>query len=78
MSGLRRLYRVNEGATISGVSVDIELLIRLLEWAREEASSDVEIHLVAENIDALSDGGVPLGMDRYPEIMMGIGMQESD
>lgn len=34
------------------VMLSIPLFIRCLEWAREDAKSDVEIHLLVENVVA--------------------------
>lgn len=34
------------------VSMDVPLLIRLLEWAHEDAKTDIEIHIAVENMIA--------------------------
>lgn len=51
--------------------LDAPLLIRLLEFAREDASSDEELHRVASNILDLSSVGETLGMMDYEAIMGG-------
>lgn len=66
---LGRIFRLNESKAPRGISVDMELLIRLLEWSREEASSDVELHRLAENVESLSAGGKTLTMDDYEALM---------
>ena len=53
------------------VKLDVPLLIRLLEFAREDASSDEELHKVASNIIDLSSVGETLGMMDYEAIMGG-------
>jgi len=51
------------------VKLDIPLLLRLLEFAREDASSDEELHRVVSNITDLSSVGATLGMIDYEAIM---------
>jgi hypothetical protein len=49
------------------ISVDIPLLIRLLEWAREESNDDVELHEIATNLTNMQ--GKTLTMDDYYKIV---------
>ena len=49
------------------VTLDIPLLIRLLEYAREDASSDIDLHNVAENMIKM-DSHI-LTMDDYDSII---------
>ena len=51
------------------VTLDIPLLIRLLEYAREEADDDIIIHDVAERMINLSISGKTLSMDDYSSII---------
>jgi hypothetical protein len=51
------------------VSVDVPLFIRLLEYAREDAKTDMDLHDVAENIITLSASGKVLTMDDYSHII---------
>jgi len=51
------------------VSMDIPLLIRIMEYAREDAKTDMDLHNVAENLIALSKEGLTLGMDSYDSII---------
>jgi len=46
---------------------DVPFLIKLLEWAHEEAQSDEEIHTVVENMLALDKS--PITMDDYESII---------
>jgi len=55
------------------VKLDIPLFIRLLEYAREDATDDMDLHRIAENAIDLSRLGGILGMIDYPAI---IGSQE--
>ena len=51
------------------ISVDVPLFIRLLEYAREDAKTDMDLHNVAENIIDLSEEGEALTMDDYNAIV---------
>lgn len=54
---------------IDSVTVDIPLLIRLFEYAREDASSDMDLHRVTEKLTSLSQAGKMLTMDDYETIV---------
>jgi len=51
------------------IIVDVPLFIRLLEYAREDAKTDMDLHNVAENIIDLSEEGQVLSMDDYNTIV---------
>lgn len=51
------------------IRVDIPLLIRLLEYAREDAKDDVDLHNVAERVINLASNGSVLTMDDYKSIV---------
>lgn len=51
------------------ITTDVPLFIRLLEYAREDAQTDMDLHDVAENIIRLSEGGKTLTMDDYSAIV---------
>ena len=51
------------------ITVDVPLFIRLLEYAREDAKTDMDLHKVTENILALSEEGSTLTMDQYDKIV---------
>ena len=53
------------------VQLDIPLLIRLLEYAKEDAKTDMDLHSVAERLIAMSSGGDVLSMDQYDAIVGG-------
>jgi hypothetical protein len=56
------------------ITVDVPLFIRLLEYAREDAQTDMDLHNVADNIISLSASGKTLTMDDYDSI---VGSQEN-
>lgn len=47
------------------ISMDVPLFIRMLEWAREDAQSDMQIHSAVENILHLNK---TLSMNDYNKI----------
>ena len=51
------------------ITVDVPLFIRLLEYAREDAKTDLDLHNVAEHAIALSETGKTLTMVQYDEIV---------
>jgi hypothetical protein len=51
------------------IKVDVPLFIRLLEYAREDAQTDMDLHDVAENIITLSVADKVLTMDDYNHII---------
>ena len=53
------------------VTLDIPLFIRLLEYAREDAQSDVDLHDLAERAISLGLDGKTLTMDQYSSLMGG-------
>jgi hypothetical protein len=51
------------------ISVDVPLFIRLLEFAREDATDDMKLHDVAEKLIELCADGDIAQMDQYDEIV---------
>ena len=51
------------------ITVDVPLFIRLLEYAREDAQTDMDLHDLADNIIDLSEDGEVLTMDDYNAIV---------
>ena len=51
------------------VKLDIPLLVRLLEYAREDAETDMDLHNVAEMLIKLSGDGDTLSMQNYDQIV---------
>lgn len=54
------------------VTMDIPLLIRVMEYAKEDASSDMDLHKVAERMTELSASGDTLSMENYDQIISAI------
>jgi hypothetical protein len=55
--------------TADTIQVDVPLMIRLLEYAREDANSDVDLHFLAERLVELSEYGNTLDMANYDDIV---------
>ena len=51
------------------ITVDVPLFIRLLEYAREDAKTDMDLHKITENAVALSETGKTLTMAQYESII---------
>jgi len=51
------------------IKLDIPLFIRLLEYAREDAQADADLHFLADNAIRLSAEGEVLNMDHYDQIV---------
>lgn len=65
---------LSEPDAVDTVTVDIPLLIRLLEYAKEDAETDMDLHNVAEKLIGLSKEYDSLTMDQYDAI---VGAQEA-
>ena len=51
------------------VHLDVPLFIRLLQFAREDAQADVDLHFLADNAIRLSAEGQVLNMDHYNDLI---------
>jgi 8-oxo-dGTP pyrophosphatase MutT (NUDIX family) len=51
------------------ITLDVPLLIRLLEYSREDAKDDLDLHKLAENLIKLSSMGGILTMEDYKAIL---------
>ena len=54
---------------IDTIQVDVPLMIRLLEFAREDARSDSDLHFIAERLVEFSAYGNVLDMSYYDDIV---------
>lgn len=81
MNEMRKLIEAVEMAQTANprdeVTVDIPLLIRLLEFAREDAQTDMDLHSLADNLINLSPDGNTLTMADYEELVMGLAGDEN-
>ena len=55
--------------TTETITVDIPLFLRIMEFAREDAKGDLDLHVVAENALKLCVNGQTLTMDNYNDIV---------
>ena len=62
----------SNGDEVDTVSMDVPLLLRVLEFAREEVEDDMVLHDVVERLIAMSKDG-PLSMDDYESIVGDVG-----
>jgi len=53
------------------ITLDVPLFIRLLEYAREDAKTDMDLHSVAEKAIAASETGKTLTMVDYDGLVAG-------
>ena len=74
-TGLAKQYDVDlneaeeETDTVDTITMDVPLFIRMLEYAREDASADVDLHDVAENAVSLNKQQDILSMDDYDALL---------
>ena len=73
--GLLHKQEVSVGP-IDTVKVDVPLLIRLLEYAREDAKTDMDLHDLAEKLIALGARGRTLTMKDYERLVPETPMDE--
>jgi hypothetical protein len=66
---IKKLLVAADASSTGSVSLDVELLIRLLEWAREEAKADVPLHFTAERLEAVCRDGKVATMADYADIV---------
>jgi len=53
------------------ITLDVPLFIRLLEYAREDAKTDMDLHNVAEKAISASETGKTLTMADYDSLVAG-------
>jgi len=58
-----------EEDAVDTITMDVPLFIRMLEYAREDASADVDLHDVAENAVSLNKDQEVLSMDDYDALL---------
>jgi hypothetical protein len=54
---------------IDTITMDIPLFIRMLEYAREDAKTDMDLHDVTEKAISMGENGEILTMDNYEDIV---------
>jgi len=60
---------LQESLSINKIILDVPLFIRMLEYAKEDAKTDMDLHVVTENILNLSSEGKMLTMADYDKIV---------
>lgn len=82
MNEMRKIMEAVEQAQTANprdnVTVDIPLLIRLLEFAREDAQTDMDLHSLADNLINLSPDGDTLTMADYEELVAGLAGKDDE
>lgn len=63
-----RMVSADDSPAQDRITCDVPTFIRLLEFAREDANNDVNLHDLAENAIALSKDGI-LTMDDYESLV---------
>jgi hypothetical protein len=58
------------------LTIDVPLFIRLLEYAKEDAKTDMDLHKATEKALALSETGKTLTMADYDDIVKQDELQE--
>ena len=58
-----------ENDTVDTVTVDVPLLIRIMEYAKEDAKTDLDLHNVAERLIKMGNEGRTLTMDDYDNMI---------
>lgn len=82
MNEMRKLMEAIEKAQTANprdtVHLDIPLLIRLLEFARDDAKTDQDLHSLTDNMINLSPDGDTLTMAEYAELVAGLAGKEDE
>lgn len=73
-----KLNEQNENNNIDTITVDVPLFIRMLEFAKEDAKTDMELHTATEKILELLKQNSKLSMDNYDTIVGSKKKQETN
>lgn len=65
----RQRTTFHETSTEDTVTLNIPLLIRIVEYAKEDAKTDMDLHSIVENMLDISEEGQVLTMDDYEKIV---------
>ena len=81
MNEMRKLMETVESAQaanpVDTITVDVPLLIRLLEFSREDAQTDMDLHQLAASMINLSPESNTLTMADYEELVTGLAGHEN-
>ena len=67
----RNSYRVEETDPVDTVTLDIPLLLRIMEYSKEDAQDDMALHDVTQRLIELSKKVDVINMDHYDAIVSG-------
>lgn len=67
----KRRYKSEQTDPVDTVTVDIPLLLRIMEYAKEDAQDDMALHDVAQRLIELSKKMDVINMDHYDAIVSG-------
>lgn len=73
---LELLKELAQTTVLNGVSFDLPLFIRVLEWAREEVKEDVDLHILAETAAELMITKTFLTMADYDALLKNTGAKK--
>lgn len=62
------ILEVKAGDKVDSITMDIPLFLRMLEYAREDAKDDMDLHNVTQRANKLTKHLGTLTMDNYSEI----------
>ena len=65
------ILHINKSEVANTINVDVPLFIRLLEFAREDATADMQLHVLAERLVKLS-GPTAMTMKDYDALVKGL------
>ena len=66
--GALETLSVDDEKEIDIIKVDVPLFIRLLEYAREDAKDDEDLHRMTERLTLECRGGRSVGMEVYDRV----------
>lgn len=67
--GKKKMEESQQGDAVDTITMDIPLFLRMLEFAREDASQDMDLHDVTEKANLLTKDRGILSMNDYNEIV---------
>lgn len=73
-----KLNEQNENGNVDTITLDVPLFIRMLEYAKEDAKDDMELHTATEKILELLKQNSKLSMDNYDAIVGGKKKEETN
>lgn len=69
MKTLKEYLTESDNGEEDVVTLNVPLLLRIMEWSREEVDNDKDLHIAIENMIALMDETDYLTMDEYEDIV---------